>query len=94
MTELIAYYIGRSVPFLSKYDGFAEVFAPNGKAPKKGEIFKNPALASTLKKLAEGGRDAFYKGDIARTIAQYMKEQGGFITYEDMASHTLIYTDI
>ncbi|MEM9548811.1 MAG: gamma-glutamyltransferase [Bacteroidota bacterium] len=88
VTELIAYYMGRSVPFLSKYDGFAEVFAPNGKAPQKGEVFKNPALANTFRKIVKGGRDAFYKGDIARTIANYMKEQGGFISYEDMASHT------
>jgi gamma-glutamyltranspeptidase/glutathione hydrolase len=67
-----------SVPFLSRYEGFAEVFAPNGKAPIKGEIFKNPDLANTFKIIAKGGRDAFYKGEIARTIAQYMKEQGGF----------------
>ncbi|MEM9931894.1 MAG: gamma-glutamyltransferase, partial [Bacteroidota bacterium] len=93
VTELIAYYLGRSVPFLSKYEGFAEVFAPNGKAPAKGEIFKNPALASTFKKIAAGGRDAFYKGDIARTIAEYMKAQGGFISYEDMASHTSEWVD-
>jgi gamma-glutamyltranspeptidase/glutathione hydrolase len=88
VSELIAYYLGRSVPFLSKYEGFAEVFAPNGRAPKKGEVFKNPALANTFRKLVEGGRDAFYKGEIARTIADYMQSQGGFITYEDMASHT------
>ncbi len=88
VTELIAYYMGRSVPFLSKYEGFAEVFAPNGQAPKKGEIFKNQALANTFKKLVKGGRDAFYKGEIARTISEYMKAQGGFITYEDMSSHT------
>jgi len=88
VSELVAYYMGRSVPFLSKYDGFAEVFAPNGKAPVKGEVFKNPALANTLKKIAKDGRDAFYKGEIARTIAKYMKEQGGFIAYEDMANHT------
>lgn len=93
VTELIAYYLGRSVPFLSKYDGFAEVFAPNGRAPLKGEIFKNPALANTFKKIAKGGRDAFYKGDIARTIEKYMKEQGGFITYEDMANHTSEWVD-
>ena len=88
VTELIAYYMGRSVPFLSKYEGFSEVYAPNGKAPKKGEIFKNPALANTFKKLVKGGRDAFYKGDIARTISAYMESQGGFITYEDLANHT------
>jgi len=93
VTELIAYYLGRSVPFLSKYDGFAEVFAPKGKAPLKGEIFKNPALANTFKKIVKGGRDAFYKGDIAHTIADYMKAQGGFITYEDMASHTSDWVD-
>ena len=93
VTELIAYYLDRSVPFLSKYDGFAEVFAPKGKAPVKGEIFKNPALANTFKKIAKGGRDAFYKGEIARTIADYMKAQGGFITYEDMASHTSDWVD-
>ena len=88
VTELVAYYMNLSVPFLSKYAGFAEVFAPKGKAPVKGEIFKNPALANTFKKIVEGGRDAFYKGEIARTIANYMKQQGGFISYEDMASHT------
>jgi gamma-glutamyltranspeptidase/glutathione hydrolase len=88
VTELVAYYMNLSVPFLSKYAGFAEVFAPKGKAPVKGEIFKNPALANTFKKIVEGGRDAFYKGEIARTIAKYMKQQGGFISYEDMASHT------
>ena len=93
VTELIAYYLDRSVPFLSKYDGFAEVFAPKGRAPVKGEIFKNPALANTFKKIAKGGRDAFYKGEIARTIADYMKAQGGFITYEDMASHTSDWVD-
>ncbi|MEM9836924.1 MAG: gamma-glutamyltransferase [Bacteroidota bacterium] len=88
VTELIAYYLGRSVPFLSKYEGFAEVFAPNGRAPVKGEIFKNPALGSTFRKIVAGGRDAFYKGDIAHTIADYMQAQGGFIRYEDLAEHT------
>ncbi len=88
LTEVIAYYWNIGSKALSKFDGFSEVYNPNGRIPKKGEIFKNPALASTYKKLIEGGRDAFYKGDIARTIADYIKEQGGFLSYEDMASHT------
>lgn len=88
MSELIAYYVQRSAPILSKFDGFSDVYMPNGEAPKKGEIFKNPALANTLEKIAKGGRDAFYKGDIAKTIAAYMKEQGGFLSYDDLASHT------
>jgi len=60
---------------------------PNGKAPEKGDIFKNPYLANTLETIAQEGRDAFYKGDIAKAIDKYMKENGGFLSYEDLASH-------
>jgi gamma-glutamyltranspeptidase/glutathione hydrolase len=88
VTELIAYYWGRSAPYLQRFDGFEEIFMPNGKAPKKGEIFKNQALANTFKKLVEGGKEAFYKGEIARTIDAYMKEQGGFLSYDDLANHS------
>lgn len=93
LSELIAYYWGRSVPFLSKFPGFKETYTINGKAPMKGEIFKNPDLANTLSILAKEGRDAFYKGDIAKTIAAYMKAQGGFITTEDLAAHTSTWID-
>jgi len=55
---------------------------------QKGEVFKNPNLANTLEKISKGGRDAFYKGDIARIIETFIKEQGGFLSYEDLASHT------
>src|SRR5262249_39996693 len=58
-----------------------------GGAPEKGELWKNPNLASTLEAVAKGGRDAFYKGPIAHTIADYMKAQGGFLAYEDLAAH-------
>ena len=57
------------------------------RAPRSGEVFRNPRLARTLALVAEGGRDAFYKGDIARRIDAYMKAQGGFLRYEDLASH-------
>jgi gamma-glutamyltranspeptidase/glutathione hydrolase len=87
MAELIAYYLERSASRYEKYPGFSEVFMPNGSTPKKGEIFQNPYLANTLEKIANDGRDAFYKGDIAKTMASYMKEQGGFLSYEDLASH-------
>ena len=86
VSELIAYYWagGRR---LARYPGFADTFLPGGKAPAKGEMFRNPMLASTLQTLATDGRDAFYKGDIAQTIAKFMKEHDGYLTYEDMASH-------
>lgn len=87
VSELIAYYWIGNTRSLAKYPGFKETYMPNGKAPAKGEIFKNPYLANTLEKIAKGGRDVFYKGEIALTIAKYMKEQGGFLTYEDLANH-------
>lgn len=87
VTELIAHYWALSVPRLSKFAGFTEQFTLAGRAPAKGEIWKNPNLADTLEAIAKGGRDAFYKGAIARTIATYMKAQDGFLSYEDLASH-------
>ena len=87
VTELIAYYMQRSAYVLGKYPNFKETYMPNGKMPAKGEIFRNPDLANTYEKIAKGGRDAFYKGDIAKTIASYIKEQGGFLSYDDLASH-------
>lgn len=87
VSELIAYYLNKSVPVRGKYPGFKEVFMPNGHMPKKGEIFKNPALAKTYRKIAKGGRDAFYKGDIAKEIDRYMKVNGGYLSYHDLASH-------
>ena len=87
LSELIAYYWNLSAPFLQKYEGFKETFMPNGRAPKKGEVFKNPNLANTLEKIAKGGRDVFYKGELAKTMDAFMKRVGGFLSYEDLASH-------
>jgi gamma-glutamyltranspeptidase/glutathione hydrolase len=91
VSELIAYYLRLSIPRLSRYPGFEEQFSlgPPGepRGPETGEIFRNPNLADTLEKLAEGGRDAFYAGDVARTIDAYMREHGGHLRYEDLAAH-------
>lgn len=87
VTQLVAYYWDRSVPRLQKFPGFRETFMPDGRAPREGEIFRNPRLAKTYKRIAEGGRDAFYQGDIAREITAYMKANGGFLAFEDLASH-------
>ena len=78
---------------LQEWPGFKETFLPGGRAPKKGEIFRNPNLANTLEKIAEGGRDAFYEGDIARTIDAYMRRNGGFLSYRDMAEHTSTWVE-
>jgi gamma-glutamyltranspeptidase/glutathione hydrolase len=87
VSELIAYYMQAGAARLQEYPGFRETYMPGGHTPAKGEIFRNPRLAGTLGTIAEHGRDAFYRGDIARTIARYMKDQGGFLSYEDLASH-------
>lgn len=87
VTQLVAYYWNRSVPRLQEYPGFKETFMPGGRAPQEGELFRNPRLAKTYRRIAEGGRDAFYKGDIAREIGAYMKKNGGFLSYQDLAAH-------
>lgn len=88
VSEVIALEMMVSAPRRMNLPGFKETYTRQGRTPAKGEIFVNKNLASTYEKIAKGGRDAFYKGDIARTIDQYMKENGGFITYEDLANHT------
>jgi len=87
VTELIARYWQLSVPRLSQYPGFKEQMTLDGRAPQKGEIWKNSNLANTLQAIADGGRDAFYKGKIAHVIGDYFKANGGFLSYEDMAAH-------
>jgi gamma-glutamyltranspeptidase/glutathione hydrolase len=87
VTEVIAYYMERGTNLLKEYPNIKEVYMPGGKAPAKGEIFKNPLLASTMEKIAKGGRAEFYRGSIARSIADFMKSQGGFLTFDDMSRH-------
>jgi gamma-glutamyltranspeptidase/glutathione hydrolase len=87
VTEIIAEGWARNARNLQKYPGFAETYMPNGRAPAKGEVFRNPFLADTLTAIAEGGRDAFYKGDIARRIETYMRANGGYLTAADLAAH-------
>jgi gamma-glutamyltranspeptidase / glutathione hydrolase len=79
----------QNVPRLyGKFPNIKEHYYPNGEVPKKGDIFKNPNLANTLEKIAKGGRDAFYKGEIAQTIDAFMKKNGGFLSAKDLADHT------
>ena len=86
VTETIAYYLDRSQKRFENYPNFNDVWVKNGSMPKKGEIFKNPQLAKTLEVIASKGRSGFYEGSIARTMADFIQSQGGFLTYEDLAS--------
>lgn len=88
VSEVIAYEMASNYKSRQDLPGFKETYMPSGRTPRKGEVFKNANLANTYQQIAKGGRDAFYKGDIARTIDKYMKENGGLLAYEDLASHT------
>src|SRR5687767_6961215 len=87
VTEVIAEGWARNAQLLKQYPNFRETFMPNGRAPTKGEVFRNPLLANTLAAIAAGGRDAFYKGDIAQRIEKYLRANGGYLTADDLASH-------
>jgi len=87
VSEVIAYSLNQGTQVLKNYPNVKETYMPGGKAPAKGEIFRNPDLANTLEKIVKGGRNEFYRGSIAKTIAAFMKSQGGFLTYDDMARH-------
>ncbi len=78
----------RSTRVFKDKPGFADVFMPGGRAPREGEIFKNPALARTLERLAKDGRDAYYKGPIAEAIVRFSEKNDGFFAREDFARHT------
>jgi gamma-glutamyltranspeptidase/glutathione hydrolase len=88
VSEVIAYYLSRNAASLSRFPNVTSTYTINGKPVQKGDIFRNPNLANTLQQIARGGRDAFYKGAIARTIDSFMKAQGGFLSYADLANHS------
>ena len=88
VSELIAYYWQRSVPILRDQPGFLATFTQDGRAPRKGERWRNEALARTLAVLGRDGRDAFYRGELAAVIARAVQDAGGFLTTDDLAAHS------
>lgn len=72
---------------LEEFDNAARTFLSDGHPPRVGQVWRNPDLADTYQLLADGGRDAFYAGPIARTIDGYMRRIGGWLGYEDLAAH-------
>ena len=87
VTELVAYYMKNASRNFEDYPNFKETYYIDDSTPYKGEIFKNPDLANTLKIIAEKGRKGFYEGKIAKTISNFIIDQGGFLSYDDLKSH-------
>jgi gamma-glutamyltranspeptidase/glutathione hydrolase len=92
--QVIAYLLKEDLAVYSEPDAGVEetanaarTFAPGGLTPREGEVFCNPDLGRTYRSIAEGGRDAFYEGAIAHTIAAYFKRIGGWLSLEDLVAH-------
>jgi gamma-glutamyltranspeptidase/glutathione hydrolase len=87
LSEIIAREWQSNMQGRKKYPGFLDTYTINGRAPRKAEIFKNPNLAKTLENIALNGKDVFYRGEIAQVIDTYVKREGGFLSYQDLAKH-------
>jgi gamma-glutamyltranspeptidase/glutathione hydrolase len=88
VTEIIAGYWQSAAPKLAKYPDTAKTYLPGGKAQREGEIFRNPWLAASYRAIAAEGPSAFYKGKIAKQIAEYSAAHGGYLTLKDLEDHT------
>ena len=96
VTDLIAYYWAFGPRLYKGLPGaFLETYTLDGKGrtPAKGDIFKNPALARTLRLIGEKGRDGFYKGEIADKIDAFMRANGGFLRKIDFEKHTSTWVE-
>jgi gamma-glutamyltranspeptidase/glutathione hydrolase len=93
VTEVIAGAWRKDALRFATVPGFADVYLPGGKSPVAGQRFRNPRLAATYTLLAEGGRDAFYRGPVAEQIDTYLRAQGGFLTAADFAEHRSEWVD-
>ena len=98
--QIIAHYIQAGLAaFIKTGSGVEETvnamhtFAPGGVVPKENDVRRNPDLARTYTMIAQGGRDAFYNGPIAKTIEAYFKRIGGWITAADMHDHHAEFID-
>ncbi|HUL52862.1 MAG TPA: gamma-glutamyltransferase [Opitutaceae bacterium] len=96
VSELIAFYWERNVAILRARHlpgAFVETYAPGGHAPAKGEIFRNADLARTYELIAGGGRDVFYRGEIADRIDAFMRANDGWLRKADFERHTSTWVE-
>jgi len=70
------------------FDSYVETFLPGGRAPRTGELFKCPAMGQTLAEIAHTYGESFYRGRLARLIAEHARATGGLMTEDDLANHT------
>ena len=93
VTELVSYYMKKASKNFDMYPNFKETYYINGTTPKKGQIFQNKDLANTLSVIAKKGRKGFYEGEIAKAMSDFIIEQGGFLSYNDLKNHKSEWID-
>ena len=93
VSEIIAASWRGSAPRLARVPTSAACFLPGGRAPRTGEVFRNPGLARSLRSIAREGRDAFYKGDLAEQMVAYSKSAGGLFDLKDFEDHTSTWVE-
>ncbi|MBI4771040.1 MAG: gamma-glutamyltransferase family protein [Chloroflexi bacterium] len=87
VAPLTAYFWERGAERQLKTAPGGQALTINGRGPRAGEIFRNPGLARTFRAVAEGGKDAYYRGEIAQSIARAVQQAGGVMAVEDLAAH-------
>jgi gamma-glutamyltranspeptidase/glutathione hydrolase len=87
VTELVSYYMKNASDNFQDYPNFKETYFIDDSTPEKGQVFKNPDLANTLRNIVKNGKKGFYEGEIAQTIANFVQDQGGFLSYDDLKNH-------
>ncbi|WLV25068.1 gamma-glutamyltransferase [Aciduricibacillus chroicocephali] len=94
VSRSLAKFSENRLNLLRQYETTAETFLKDGIAPyMENEFMKNEKLGKTLEDIANGGRDAFYKGPIADKICEFLKSQGGFLDKKDFESHESNWVD-
>lgn len=92
VAAVTAHFWGRSTERLRSAPG-GDALLLDGRAPKRGEIFRNPGLARTLRLVAEGGKAVYYQGEIGEAVARAVQAAGGCMTVEDLAAHHTTWDD-
>ncbi len=93
VTPVVAYYWNLAARVFASYGGaefagWLETFMPGGRAPDAGEVWRSQEMADTLRRIAESGSEDFYQGELARRMATFAEQTGGYLAREDLAAHS------
>ena len=93
VSEVIAGEWANAVEVLQKTPSAAKTFLIDGRAPRPGQVFRNPDLAETFRRIAQEGIGVFHGGELGQTIAAYVQSRGGLLSVEDLAAHAVTWVE-